>query len=450
VNPVLVVLAAIGGAAVTAAVAALLHARHCRRLAGAMVAMGAELGVPADAYPAAAGHPSLALESVRHGIDLVDQRRVEADGIRGRLSGALDAIPAGVLVVDEAGEVLFRNGAAEEFHGARHGEALVEAAVGDLLAVAVTGRSGEQTLELFGPPRRTVVVAATPLSDGNRLVGAMVLIDDISDRRRLEEVRRDFVTNISHELKTPVGALSLLAETLLAETDDAVGERLAARMVAEAQRVADTIDDLLALSQIESEHMVPVEVVAIDTVVADAVERIEPALERSGISLRVADIDSGVRVLADRRQLVSALFNLVDNAVKYSDPGATVTVHAVAVDGAVEISVADTGIGIPARDVERVFERFYRVDAARSRQTGGTGLGLAIVRHVAANHRGEVRVESRLGEGSTFTLSLPASHDDSHGGDQDQGDRNELEGSDIGRTPPAPTGAQGAPGGSGP
>jgi two-component system, OmpR family, sensor histidine kinase SenX3 len=149
--------------------------------------------------------------------------------------------------------------------------------------------------------------------------------------------------------------------------------------------------------------------------VGEALVRIRSAVERRGVRVDVAPLDDAVRIMADRRQVVSALFNLLDNAIKYSDEGSVVEVAVAAVGatdeagaGRVEVSVVDHGIGIPARDVERVFERFYRVDHARSRQTGGTGLGLAIVRHVVANHRGEVRVDSRLGEGSTFTLSLPA------------------------------------------
>jgi two-component system sensor histidine kinase SenX3 len=317
-----------------------------------------------------------------------------------------------ILVADETGEVVFRNGPANEFHGARHGEALVEAAIGELLASAVSGRGGERTLELFGPPRRILVVVATPLSDGGRLLGALVRVDDVSERRRLEDVRRDFVANISHELKTPVGALSLLAETLLAEPDAELTARLAARMVDEASRVADTIEDLLVLSRIETDELPQRSPVPVVDVVAEALERLRSAVERRQVRVNVPPLDDRVRIMADRRQVVSALVNLLDNAIKYSDEGAVVdvAVDTAHVDGTdrVELSVADRGIGIPARDVERVFERFYRVDHARSRQTGGTGLGLAIVRHVVANHRGDVWVDSRLGEGSTFTLSLPA------------------------------------------
>jgi two-component system sensor histidine kinase SenX3 len=229
----------------------------------------------------------------------------------------------------------------------------------------------------------------------------------VTERRRLEAVRRDFVANISHELKTPVGALALLAETLLNEDDAAVTQRLAERIVTESFRVGRTIEDLLELSRIESGELPRREPVPVDLVVAEAMERIRPAAEQAGIDLVVREPDRRLAVFGDRRQVVSAIYNLLDNAVKYSDPGSAVEVFAATDGREVEIAVRDHGIGIPARDLERVFERFYRVDQARSRQTGGTGLGLAIVRHVMQNHDGSVRVDSRPGDGSTFTLCLP-------------------------------------------
>jgi two-component system sensor histidine kinase SenX3 len=220
-------------------------------------------------------------------------------------------------------------------------------------------------------------------------------------------VRTDFVANISHELKTPVGAIGLLAETLQAEDDPEVAERLAHRIQDEAFRVGRTIDDLLDLSKIELGQVATPEAVSVEAIVREAVARIRPAAEHAGITVS-SDVPDGLQVTGDRRQLTSALSNLLDNAVKYSDEGGSVEVLAIGRPGEVVLTVADHGIGIPARDMERVFERFYRVDQARSRETGGTGLGLAIVRHVVANHHGSVEVDSRLGEGSTFTLLLPA------------------------------------------
>ncbi|MDQ2648684.1 MAG: ATP-binding protein [Actinomycetota bacterium] len=328
-----------------------------------------------------------------------------------RLTRALEVIPQGVVVFDDNGAIVFRNEVAASYLTARHGEALVEEAIAALAAEIAAGPGDDapasRTVDLFGPPRRTVVLRAVGLHADSRRVGVLVVIDDVTSQRRLEGVRRDFVANISHELKTPVGALGLLAETLLAEDDPEVANRLAQRMLTEAFRVGRTIEDLLALSQIEADEEAVRDDVPVHLFTAEAVERVRPAAEQQGISIEIEEAPSRLVVIGDRRQLVSATYNLLDNAVKYSDPGSTVRVRARTDGRWVDVTVEDRGIGIPRRDLERVFERFYRVDRARSRETGGTGLGLAIVRHVASNHSGEVRVESREGEGSTFTLRLP-------------------------------------------
>jgi two-component system sensor histidine kinase SenX3 len=248
-----------------------------------------------------------------------------------------------------------------------------------------------------------VEVVARPLPRG-----ALVAIDDITDARRLEAVRRDFVANLSHELKTPVGAIGLLAETLLAEPDPDVAHRLTERVVNESFRVSRTIDDLLELSRIEAGHEDVRQPVPVHLVLEEAADRIRPAAELRDIAIRVADVSARVSAWGDRRQLVSAVANLLDNAVKYSSPGSVVDVRAATDGTTVAIDVEDQGLGIPARDIERIFERFYRVDRARSRDTGGTGLGLAIVRHIVANHEGEVAVRSTEGQGSTFTVHVPA------------------------------------------
>jgi two-component system, OmpR family, sensor histidine kinase SenX3 len=337
--------------------------------------------------------------------DVRVERQVSAQA-RARLQEAMDALPQAVLIVDDDGAVLERNVAAHAFVDARHGDALVEAAVSELVESALLGEPSSRTIDLFGPPRRVVVVSTIPLGSGAGRT-AVAIVDDITERRRLEAVRTDFVANISHELKTPVGAIGLLAETLEAEDDPEVAERLAHRIHDEAFRVGRTIDDLLDLSKIELGQVSSPESVSVEGIVREAVARIRPAAEHAAITV-TASVPDGLVVAGDRRQLTSALSNLLDNAVKYSDPGGSVEVEAVGRAGEVQLTVSDHGIGIPARDIERVFERFYRVDQARSRETGGTGLGLAIVRHVVANHHGSVEVDSRLGEGSTFTLLLPA------------------------------------------
>src|SRR5262249_10194100 len=213
------------------------------------------------------------------------------------------------------------------------------------------------------------------------------------------------------ELKTPIGALEVLAETLLEEDDPNVTRPLAERMVKEAERLARIVDDLLDLSLIETQGGPPRVTVPLEVLVDDAVDQLRPAAASSGINLQVHPGVTGALVACDRRQVVSAIANLIDNAVKYSEPKSPVTVSTALLDDHVEVSVRDAGIGIPSRDLERIFERFYRVDQARSRDTGGTGLGLSIVRHVARAHGGEVKVESIEGQGSTFRFVIPLEPD---------------------------------------
>jgi len=314
----------------------------------------------------------------------------------------LDSLPIGIVIVDGNGRSVHRNAWAAKFSGTHTGM-LLDATTEPLLQRALTGEESRQQLELYGPPRRTIAVSSSPLPGG----GAMATIEDETERRRVDAVRTDFVANISHELKTPVGALAVLAETLLGETDPEVVNRVAERMVEDSHRAARTIDDLLELARIELREPVANDRVDLNGVVAEAVSRTRPIAEQRDIRVGVLDIPPGAAVAGDRRQLVSALGNLVENAVKYSEPSGEVQVR-VRIDGNVaELMVADRGIGIPARDHDRIFERFYRVDRARSRDTGGTGLGLSIVRHVADNHGGEVLVSSQEGEGSTFVLRLP-------------------------------------------
>jgi two-component system sensor histidine kinase SenX3 len=370
-----------------------------------LAALASRLGVDVPQDEPAGVEPTL------HHLELVTERAAEAvaesssDAIR--LRRALDTLPQGVLVCDETGEVVFRNARAVGLMGGRHGDALAAQAVVELLSSAWQQGAAERTLDLYGPPRRTLAVRTQLIDDGRRSLGVIAIIDDISERRRLEEIRRDFVANVSHELKTPMGALGLLAETLVSETDPAVAQRLAGRIHSEAFRVSRIIDDLLDLSRIESEEAPPREPVLVNLAIAEAVERVRSAAEQRDVKIEVAEPNPPVALLAERRQLVSALYNLVENAVKFSYDGGAVQVRGIAAGTEVVIEVEDHGVGIPSRELERIFERFYRVDHGRSRQTGGTGLGLSIVRHVAANHHGRVEVDSREGEGSTFRLVLP-------------------------------------------
>ncbi len=320
-----------------------------------------------------------------------------------RLQAALDAMPNGVIVADRDGRVVVRNRAADDAGGDSHTEVLVQAAVQHHLRAALRGGERSQTVELYGPPRRVVVVHAQPLGAD----GAVATIEDVTERSRLDAVRTDFVANISHELKTPIGALAVLAETLIDETDPALVSRLAGKTVSEAHRVAKIIDDLLELSRIELAGDLIVSRCDVGTLVAEASSRNSYAAQQRKVCIMIGEIADGLTINADHAQVASALGNLVDNAVKYSEAGGKVVLTATADSQGVMFSVADRGIGIPARDLDRIFERFYRVDRGRSRGTGGTGLGLSIVRHVASNHGGAVTVESREGEGSTFRLYIP-------------------------------------------
>jgi len=330
-----------------------------------------------------------------------------ADAERESLAGALAAFEDGVVVVDADGREVLRNAAGERFRGARHADALVEDAVRQLLAPALRGERAERELQLFGPPREALRVRAVPLRRGTKVIGAVAFVRDVSELRRVESVRRDFVANVSHELKTPIGALSLLAETMAAGDDSPVNSQLADQVQREATRLGRIVDDLLDLSLIEAQEAPIREPVPVHIVLHEAAERVRGAADAVGTPLSVSPVATDLVVTGDSSQLVSAVTNLLDNAVKYSEPGDPVEVDAAVVDESVCISVRDHGIGIPSRDLERIFERFYRVDRARSRATGGTGLGLSIVRHVAQAHGGDVTVESTEGEGSTFRFRVP-------------------------------------------
>ena len=315
----------------------------------------------------------------------------------------LDSLPLGVVVVDINGREQFRNSVARDASGARHEAVLIDAVIERLSRLAVNGSAATEQMELVGPPLRVLVVSAVPSTS----TGAVITVEDITERWRLDQVRTDFVANVSHELKTPVGAISVLAETLEGETEDELVKTLVRRMVMESHRMASTIDDLLELSRIELGGEMDVSPVDINDVARDAIERSQPLANKRHVSVQCSPAEGNSTIMGDRFQILSAVGNLVDNAIKYSEDNAEVKVQIITSDSQVVIEVIDHGVGIPVASLDRIFERFYRVDRARSRDTGGTGLGLSIVRHVVTNHGGEVNVRSREGEGSTFSLTLP-------------------------------------------
>jgi two-component system sensor histidine kinase SenX3 len=319
-----------------------------------------------------------------------------------RLVEVLDALPVGVVVRDDDGAEVHRNLRASSPVGDIQVDVLVSRALDKVVEGAQAGGRRHESLELHGPPIRSFELTAEPLASG----GVLGVLEDASERRRLDAVRRDFVANVNHELRTPVGALGVLAEALAGETDLEVVHRLVGRMSAEVERARALIEDVLDLTKVESGPRGAPEAVSLCDVVDAALQRVEAVAERNGVPVMAAEAPD-LTVEGDRAELVSAVANLLENAVKYSDPGSPVEVEVLGAGTSVEIVVRDRGVGIPAKDLDRVFERFYRVDRARDRRTGGSGLGLAIVRHVAANHGGEVSVTSIEGEGSTFTLRLP-------------------------------------------
>ncbi|MEV5353437.1 ATP-binding protein [Streptomyces sp. NPDC093516] len=342
----------------------------------------------------------------------------------------LSVLRSSAVVLDEADGVVKASSAAYALGLVRGGKLAVE----PMLQMARdTRRDGEiRQVELDLPRRGTgrgeaLAVSARVAPLGSRLV--LLLVEDLTEARRIEAVRRDFVANVSHELKTPVGALSLLSEAVMDASDDPEAvQRFAGRMQIEATRLTSLVQELIDLSRVQNDDpLEDAEPVRVDELVAEAIDRCRhqagtkqitmasnvwapEGLEQGGGGRRAGGT-ADLHVWGNRGQLAAALGNLVENAVNYSPARTRVGIAArrVSAPGGehIEIAVTDQGIGISDKDKERIFERFYRVDPARSRATGGTGLGLAIVKHVAASHGGEVTVWSAEGQGSTFTLRLP-------------------------------------------
>jgi two-component system sensor histidine kinase SenX3 len=342
------------------------------------------------------------------------RRSVDQDGITvsQMLQHIVSLAPVGIVVVDTYRDVVYSNDRAREL-GLVRGQLLDDRAWTAAQRTLATGEDVEVDLapvKRQNPGRSGLSVRGHVrlLTEDDRRF-AVVYVDDQSEHARMEATRRDFVANVSHELKTPVGAMGVLAEALLASTDDAVTVgRFAEMMVTESNRLANMVGELIELSRLQGAEPLPdLDSVDVDTVVAEALSRYKVAADNADIEV-TTDAPTGYRVLGDQPLLVSALANLVSNAIAYSPNGSPVSISRRRRGDNIEIAVTDRGIGIARADQERVFERFFRVDKARSRATGGTGLGLAIVKHVAANHNGSIRLWSQPGTGSTFTLSIPA------------------------------------------
>ena len=343
-----------------------------------------------------------------------DRRAVEQSGITvsQMLQHIVSLSPVGILVVDNHRDVVYFNDRAREL-GLVRDRLLDDKAWSAAKHTLATGENVEVDLSPAKPanPGRSGLSVrgyVRLLTEEDRRF-AVVYVTDQSEHARMEATRRDFVANVSHELKTPVGAMGVLAEALLASTDDPENvARFATKMVAESNRLANMVGELIELSRLQGADPLPeLDVVEVDSVVAEALSRYKVVADNADIEI-TTDAPSGYRVLGDEALLVTAIANLVSNAIAYSPSGTSVSISRRRRGDNVEIAVTDRGIGIARSDQERVFERFFRVDKARSRATGGTGLGLAIVKHVAANHNGAIRLWSQQGTGSTFTLSIPA------------------------------------------
>ncbi|MGZ8630481.1 MAG: sensor histidine kinase [Actinomycetota bacterium] len=317
----------------------------------------------------------------------------------------LDSMQEGVLLLDAGLDTAFANAALERHLGSRP-KSVTQLYPLDLREAVreVASSSVPMTVEVErSAPSRWLRITAAPAGEGS----VLIVVTDITDARRIESVRRDFVANASHELKTPAASIQAAAETLrsvVGEDPDAA-PRFAVQLEREALRLSRIVADLLDLSRLESGSELG-ERVRLDALVREEAERYDDQAREAGIRLSVKAADA-TTVRGTARDLSLLVRNLIDNAIRYTRPGGTVEICVRPDPDEVTLDVRDTGVGIPVRDLPRIFERFYRVDRARSRETGGTGLWLSIVRHVAENHGGSVSVDSELGAGSTFTVRLP-------------------------------------------
>jgi two-component system sensor histidine kinase SenX3 len=356
-----------------------------------------------------AGIVLILVVSAHRGQRAVD---VVSNAVPDGVDQVIEALESAGVVLDPSNNVVKASPGALAF-GLVWNDALVHAELVSIVdQVRRTGESITKELELargpFGDANIYLFVRVARL--GARYI--LLLAEDRTESYRLDEVRRDFVANISHELKTPIGAVSLLAEALQAASDEPEQvRRFAKRLTKESERLARITQEIIQLSRLQAaDALTKPEVVDIDHVVALAIDQNRVAADSRRVTI-VSGGDAGAEVYGDEPLLAVALHNLIANAIQYSPEGSRVGVGVTNADGNVEIAVTDQGVGIPEEDLDRVFERFYRIDQARSRHTGGSGLGLSIVKHVVQNHGGDVRVWSQVGNGSTFTIRLPeASH----------------------------------------
>ena len=331
------------------------------------------------------------------------------------LMDALNLLPIGVVIVDANLGRKLQNSMAAAMTGVRYVDILVDQAVDEMLEEVKMTKSGERILEVVAGTTRFFKVCGQVIENQR----AVVTVEDITEKSRIDTVQTHFDANLSHELKTPIGAVAALADSLIGETETEVVWRLAERIVTESHRMSRIVDDLLDLSRVEFGGTEEWTDIDLGHVLVEVVSTNQHAAKRQGLGLSLTG-SAELLVRGDRAQLVSMFSNLVDNAIKYSEAGGVVLVESTTQVDEILVTVTDHGIGIAERDQKRIFERFYRVDKARSRATGGTGLGLSIVRHIVLEHGGSIDVRSEEGVGSTFMVRMPRLPKQSKGSVLDQ------------------------------
>lgn len=339
----------------------------------------------------------------------IEKLEIPGEAISAGVIAVLETLDSASVVLAPGDAVLYSSAAALQIGLIKDGRLLSEELLALIRVVRRTDQGQEGDIEIprgpVGDGVKDLLVKVTPLGNEGMI---LVLADDVSEADRIDAVRRDFVANISHELKTPIGALSILSEAVLQASDDpAMVKHFATKMGETANRLTELVQQIISLSRLQdADPLIDATAVDISLAIKNAVDQSQTNAEARGIYISL-DTQVDANVFGDREQLVMALHNLIENAINYSPEKTKVIISVRIIGKLVEIVVKDQGIGIAERDQERIFERFYRVDPARSRETGGTGLGLSIVKHVVANHGGDISVWSQISEGSTFTLRLP-------------------------------------------
>ena len=357
----------------------------------------------------------VALRGLAKAIDEIEEQRIKADAFRQQLIAALDSLNYGIAIYGQDDQLIHTNPYASSFLSGVHSGALIADAIDELFQTRDGQEVIDQELDVFDNShpssvthsrKKTFYVVLRELSIEGNQIGSVVTIEDISEQERLESVRRDFISNISHELKTPIGAIALLTETLLGEPDTDLVQKFAPNILQETERLSETIDDLLSLSRIEHGSTDSFNQIDLLKCIEQAIDRVNIFAKQNEVTVLTSFPPAPVHLFGDALQLTSAFYNILENSVKYkriNQGNVHLTVQQL--DDFIEVEISDNGIGIPTKDLDRIFERFYCVD--RSHSGSGVGLGLAIVRHVIVNHEGVIRIESTEGVGTTFFIQFP-------------------------------------------